>query len=79
MKNTLKKKKTAKQGLSNIKDIVSESDIVTIYKDPETETEPEGYAFVWDVQENDDEFYLLTVSFLGDPHKRKVQRKYKKR
>lgn len=57
---------------------VNLSDTVVIYKDPETENNPEGYAFVWDIQEGDDMFYILTVSFLGDPRKRKVTRKYRK-
>lgn len=57
---------------------VNLSDIIVIYKDPETEKNPEGYAFVLDIQEGDDDFYILTVTFRGDPQKRKVQRKLRK-
>lgn len=58
---------------------VQSKQVVEIYKDPETEEHIEGYAFVWEVFEEDDEFYHLIVSFMGDPHQRRVLRKYRKR
>lgn len=54
-------------------------DIVEIYKDPDTEQSLEGYAYVWEIMEKDENFFTLIVSFLGDPHMRKVPRKYKVR
>ena len=54
-------------------------DIVMIYKDPLTEKKLEGYAFVWEILQEDDEYFLLLVSFLGDQHQRKAPRKYKKK
>lgn len=57
--------------------IVRIKDVVEIYKDPETEEHIEGYAKVWEVMAKDDTFYTLIVSFLGDPHERRVERKYR--
>lgn len=54
------------------------SDVIIIYKDPETESFPEGHARVWAILEETDEYYVLQVSFLGDPEApgRKFTRKY---
>jgi len=56
------------------------SDVVEIYQDPETETKSEGYAFVWAILEEHDDYYVLQVSFMGDPAApgRKFTRKYRK-
>lgn len=59
--------------------VVRAKDVVEIYKDPETEQHIEGYGFVWEVYELDENFYELIVSFMGDPHERRVPRKYRKR
>lgn len=59
--------------------IVQIKDVVEIYKDPETEQHLEGHAKVWEVMSQDDTFYTLIVSFLGDPCERRVERKYRKR
>lgn len=53
-------------------------DLIEVYKDPETETQVEGYAYVWEIMEEGDTFFTLIVSFAGDPHQRKVPRKYRK-
>lgn len=55
------------------------SDILLIYKDPDTEREIEGYAYVWEILEEDEDSYTLIVTFRGDPRNRKVPRKYRKR
>lgn len=51
---------------------------VEIYRDPETETKLEGYAFVWHIEKETDRFFTLMVSFLGDREERKVLRDLKK-
>lgn len=51
---------------------------VMIYKDPETKTQFEGYAQVWSILEEHEDYYILVVSFMADPLKRKVERKYMK-
>lgn len=51
---------------------------VEIYRDPETETQLEGYAFVWHIEKETDRFFTLMVSFLGDREERKVLRDLKK-
>lgn len=60
------------------KRVVRNKDVVKIYKDPDIEQQLEGYAFVWEVGEGNDEFYELLVFFLGDPQQRRVLRKYRK-
>lgn len=52
---------------------------VEIYRDPETETQLEGYAFVWHIEKETDRFFTLMVSFLGDREERKVLRDLKKK
>lgn len=52
--------------------------IVKIYRDPETETQLEGYAFVWHIEKETDRFFTLMVSFQGDKEERKVLRDLKK-
>lgn len=52
--------------------------IVEIFKDPETETKLEGYAFIWNIEKETDHFFTLTVSFLGDQAERKVIRDLKR-
>lgn len=51
---------------------------VEIYRDPETETQLEGCAFVWHIEKETDRFFTLMVSFLGDREERKVLRDLKK-
>lgn len=51
---------------------------VEIYRDPETKTQLEGYAFVWHIEKETDRFFTLMVSFLGDREERKVLRDLKK-
>lgn len=51
---------------------------VEIYRDPETETQLEGYAFVWYIEKETDRFFTLMVTFLGDREERKVIRDLKK-
>lgn len=51
---------------------------VEIYRDPETETQREGYAFVWHIEKETDRFFTLMVTFLGDREERKVIRDLKK-
>lgn len=52
--------------------------VVEIYRDPETETQLEGQAFVWHIEKETDRFFTLMVSFLGDRGDRKVLRDLKK-
>lgn len=52
--------------------------IVKIYRDPETEKQLEGHAFVWHIEKETEHFYTLMVSFLGDREERKVLRNLKK-
>lgn len=59
--------------------VVRASDVVEIFKDPETEQHSEGFGLVWEVYEADEDFYELIVSFMGDPHERRVPRRYRKR
>ena len=54
------------------------NDIVEIYKDPETEEHLEGHARIWEIMSETDEFYSLIVSFMADPHRRRVLREYRK-
>lgn len=56
------------------------TDVIELFRDPETETVSEGYAQVWAIQEEDDMFYTLVVSFMNDPAApgRKFLRKYRK-
>lgn len=58
---------------------VRASDVVEIFKDPETEQHSEGFGLVWEVYGADEDFYELIVSFMGDPHERRVPRKYRKK
>lgn len=55
-------------------------DVIELFRDPETEKRSDGYAKVWDILEEDEKFYILTVSYLDDPLApgRKFTRKYKK-
>lgn len=59
--------------------VVQMGDMVEIFKDPDTEKDVEGHAFVREILEDDGEFYLLIVTFLGDPRERRVPRKYRKK
>lgn len=52
--------------------------IVEIYRDPETETQLEGQAFVWHIEKETEHFFTLMVSFLGDREERKILRDLKK-
>lgn len=56
------------------------TDVIELFRDPETETASEGYAQVWAIQEEDEMFYTLVVSFMSDPAApgRKFHRKYRK-
>ena len=54
------------------------SEPVKIYKDPETKKFFEGYAQIWAILEEHEDYYLLVVSFMADPTGRKVERKYYK-
>lgn len=60
---------------------VNLTDVIELFRDPETETASEGYAMVWAVLEEDETFYTLKVSFMNDPSApaRKFTRKYRKR
>lgn len=60
---------------------VNLTDVVELFRDPEAETVSEGYAKVWAILEEDEEFYTLVVSFMNDPKApgRKFTRKYRKR
>jgi len=53
-------------------------DVLILYRDPMTEQVPEGYAKVWEVLEEQEDHFVLVVSFLGDPRERKVTRTYRK-
>ena len=54
-------------------------DVITIFKDPGTETRIEGFAYVWEILSEDEDFYTLLISFMGDKTERKVPRKYRKK
>lgn len=56
------------------------TDVIELFRDPEAETASEGYAQVWAIQEEDEMFYTLVVSFMSDPAApgRKFIRKYRK-
>lgn len=54
------------------------SEPVKIYKDPETRQHFEGYAQVWAILEEHEDYYILVVSFMADPAGRKVERIYYK-
>ena len=59
--------------------IIQLNDVIPIFKNPETEEGIEGYARIIAILAEDDEYYSLMVTFFGDVHGRKVQRKYRKR
>jgi len=71
-KDTIEQPNTAGQRTVRI------NDIVEIYKDPITEEHLEGHARVWEIMSETDEFYSLIVSFMADPHGRRVLREYRK-
>ena len=54
------------------------SEPVKIYRDPGTKKQFEGYAQVWAILEETEEYYVLIVSFMADPAGRKVERIYYK-
>lgn len=56
------------------------TDVIEIFRDPDTEKESEGHALVWEILEEDEDFYVLQVSFCADPAAptRKFTRKYRK-
>lgn len=55
-------------------------DVIELFRDPETETLSDGFAFVWAIVSEDEQFYELQVSYCGDPagQGRKFTRKYRK-
>ena len=55
-----------------MKRVVNYNDTVEIFKDPDTEQDFEGYARVEEVVEENDEFYILQVTFFDDPRLLKV-------
>lgn len=61
--------------------VIHLTEMIEIYRDYDQETVSEGFAQVWDILEEDDEYYVLRVSFLSDPMApgRKFIRKYRKR
>ncbi len=63
--------------LKNRKRKVLPGDTIILYRDPKTEQEPEGWAKVWEVLEEQEELVLLYVSFMGDPLERRVHRSYR--
>lgn len=56
------------------------TDVIELFRDPETEKVSEGYAMVWEILGEDEMFYELVVSFMSDPAApgRKFTRKYRK-
>lgn len=54
--------------------------VIELFRDPETEKVSEGYAKVWAIQKETEDFYELVVSFMDDPAApgRKFIRKYRK-
>lgn len=59
---------------------VNLTDIIELFRDAEIETVSEGYARVWEILDEDDMYYTLVVSYMGDPASpgRKFVRKYRK-
>lgn len=56
------------------------TDVIELFRDPETEKRSEGYAMVWAILGEDENFYEMVVSFMDDPSApgRKFTRKYRK-